>query len=273
MYSGCRVIGSRGWAELTGWLKRKEGGRETETKRRRGESRQRAREYRRRWRGKQMSKKKWRKREKRERLQTILRWCSATGAASPSTLVFFVSFFSRHLFSHHSPCVAPCPCLWALHQVGLQVHWTNPSPPSLPPWRTPVTLIRWCRFTATGRPGEPLVSSLQFQNVLLNVLLFFPLVFLLLLLLLLSSCLSHVPQAAAFPYSCCCLFTWSLTRFLQISDVAAWIILGEGLARHLTQTVRKTRKEKQLHPAYWDQTPFLEQHIVCCCSHLVLRSR
>lgn len=44
------------------------------------------------------------------------------------SILYLFLFYS---FSHHSPSVAPrCPCLRALHQVGLQVHRTNPSPPS-----------------------------------------------------------------------------------------------------------------------------------------------
>ena len=79
------------------------------------------------------------------------------------------SFLSFYSLAHHSPSVARwCPCLRALHQ-----RWGYRSiPPSLPPPWPPATLTSWCRFTATGRPGEPLVSSLPFQNVLLNVLLF-----------------------------------------------------------------------------------------------------
>lgn len=86
--------------------------------------------------------------------------------------------FSCHPFSHHSPTVIPlCPWLRELHQLGLQVNWTNPLFPStcflLQSGKA--TLIRWCRFAGTEGPGEPLVSSLQFQNVLLNVRFYPPL--------------------------------------------------------------------------------------------------
>lgn len=191
----------------------------------------------------------------REREQTILRWCYR---CSFSSISFFLSF------PHHSACAAPrCPCLWTLHQLGLQVHQTNPSPPSfssIPPQRARTTLIRWCRFTATGWPCEPLVSSLQFQNVLPNVLLFFPLSFSSFSSSQAASLMLH--KLLLFPHCFCCYFTWSLTRILQISDLAAWIIPSEGLARHLTQTVKKSKEEEQLHPAQRPDTFPLKPYVM-----------
>lgn len=78
--------------------------------------------------------------------------------------------------------------------------------PLFPPERAPATLIGWCRFTATGRPGEPLVSSLQFQNIRLNVLLFFS---------------PPPPPPLKLPLSCsasCCLPVLLLLPFYVIPD-------------------------------------------------------
>lgn len=55
------------------------------------------------------------------------------------------------------------------------------------------------------------------------------------------------------PFSCstsCCAFfsllLMLLTNFFQIFLVAAWLIPSEGLVRHLTQSVSKTKDEEQL---------------------------
>lgn len=232
MYSGCRVTGSRGWAELSWRDRRREGNQ--------GKRGERARKYRRR-------------KDQKKRPRTILRWCNTTGADWPSSSAAFLSFISS------LPLAARLLALASERYIRGGVTGAPNKPltsllclrPFLPPQRARATLIHWCRFTVTDQAGEPLVSSLQFQNVLLNVLLFFS-----------SSSSSLLHKLSPFFAAAAAFFMWSLTQFLQISDVAAWIIPSGGLVWHLTQTVRKTKDEEQLHPAQtWDQTPFLWEHI------------
>lgn len=152
-------------------------------------------------------------------------------------------FFLSSSFSHQSSSFAPrCPFVRALHQrwgyrCTEQASFSCSVPPSLLPELGPY-LIGWCRFTVTGWPGEPLVSSLYFQNISLNVLLSF---------------LSHIRQTIAYLY-CYCLFyvipdTFSSNIWCDCLDNPKW-----GIS--VTPDPDSKINHMKLHPAQnWDQTP------------------
>lgn len=239
MHSGCRLIGSRGWA---GWMAEKEirvgeGWKGKKGKKGQGNIG---------WHGegKWWTKMRWSKRQRKTanpQLMQCYRCRFRPHLGMLSRFLFpssFILFRTTRLLLFPAALVSESYIRWG-YRCDEQI--PHLPPPRLSPQLAQATLIQWCRCTATGRPGEPLVSSLQFQNVLLSVLLFFTLVF------------PPPPPLLKMPFSCstsCCAFfsllLMLLTHLFHIFYGAAWLIPSEGLARHLTQSVSKTKDEEQL---------------------------